>query len=231
MRRTYTQQKAFTVIKAWECQWWRLYKTTTNVKQYVRENFPCRRSLTYYQLLEEIKSKKLFGYVQCDIEVPANLRANFAKFPPVFKNTLVSKNDAGDLLKTYADEKGIMSQARKMLISSFIVKNRTLITPLLLFYLQLGLFVSKLHRFVEYTPKKSFDSFVHSAKDTRRKSGKNPDFFVVAEAMKLLSNSSYGYQIMDRSRQSVTKYLSREKTHAANNSKLLKKLDHVKNSL
>ena len=49
--------------------------------------------------------------------------------------------------------------------------------------------------------------------------------------MKLLANSSYGYQIMDRSRHTVTKYLSDEKTHAAINSKKFKKLDHVNNSL
>ena len=48
--------------------------------------------------------------------------------------------------------------------------------------------------------------------------------------MKLLANSSYGYQIMDRSRHTVTKYLTDEKTHAANNSELFKKLDHVNNS-
>ena len=36
---------------------------------------------------------------------------------------------------------------------------------------------------------------------------------------------------MYRSRHTVTKYLTDEKTHAAVNSKLLKKLDHVKNSL
>ena len=36
---------------------------------------------------------------------------------------------------------------------------------------------------------------------------------------------------MDRSRHIVTKYLSDEKTHAANHSKLFRKLDHVNNSL
>ena len=49
--------------------------------------------------------------------------------------------------------------------------------------------------------------------------------------MSLLANSSYGFQIMDRSRHTVTKYLTDEKTHATNNSKLLKKLDHVNNSV
>ena len=45
---------------------------------------------------------------------------------------------------------------------------------------------------------------------------------VVAETMKLLANSSYSYQIMDRSRHAVMKYLSDEQIHAAINSKLFK---------
>ena len=157
------------------------------------------------------------------------MRVNFANFPPVFENNLVSKNDIGDLMKTYAEEGGIMSQPRKMLISSFTLQNGTLITPLLLFYLHLGLVVTKIHRFVEYTPKKCFNSSVESAVDTRRKDDENPNSSFVAETMKLLANSSYGYQMIDQSRHTVTKYLSDEKTHAAINSKLFKKLDHVNN--
>ena len=49
--------------------------------------------------------------------------------------------------------------------------------------------------------------------------------------MKLLANSSYGYQIMDRSQHTVTKYFSDEKTHAAINSKLFEGLDHMNKSL
>ena len=45
--------------------------------------------------------------------------------------------------------------------------------------------------------------------------------------MKLLANNSYGYQIMDRSRHTVTKCLSDEKTHGAVNTKLFKRLDHI----
>ena len=215
----------------WECECWRLYKTTANVKIHIRENFPYRRSLTEQQLLEGIKKGSPFGYVQCDIEVPENLSVNFANFPPIFKNTLVSKNDMGDLMKTYAEERGIMSQPRKMLISSFTLQNGTLITPLLLFYLQLGLVCTKTHRFVEYTPKKCFNSFVQSAVDARRQGDENPNSSVVAETMKLPANSSHGYQFMGRSRHTVMKYLKGEKAHAAINSKLFKKLHHVNNSL
>ena len=118
------------------------------------------------------KKGNLFGYVQCDIEVPENLRANLANFPPAFMKTLVSKNEVGDLMKTYAEEEEIMSQP---LISSFILQNGTLISPLFLFFLQLGLVCTKMHRFVEYTPKKCFNRFVHSAVDTRRQGDENPN--------------------------------------------------------
>ena len=215
----------------WEGEWWRMYKTTNTVKQHILEHFPYRRSFATEQLLEEIKKGKLIGYVQCHIEVPENLGANFANFPPIFKNTLVSKSDIGNLMKSYAEEKRLISQARKMLISIFILQNRTPLTLLLFFYLQLGLVCTKIHHFVEYTPNKCFNRFVQLAVDSKRQGDENPKSSVVAETMKLLANSSYGYQIMDWSRHTVTKYLSDEKTHAAFNSKLFKKLDHVKNSM
>ena len=67
--------------------------------------------------------------------------------------------------------------------------------------------------------------------DARRKGDENPNSSVVAEATKLLAKSSYGYQITDRSRHTVTKYLTDKKTHAAINSNFFKNLDHVNNSL
>ena len=39
LRRSYIQEKGFTVIEMRECEWWRLYKTTSNVKLHIRENF------------------------------------------------------------------------------------------------------------------------------------------------------------------------------------------------
>ena len=214
----------------WECEWWRLYKTTNTVKQHIREHFLYKRSLAAEQLLEDIKKVNLCGYVQCDIEIPENLRSKFDSFPPIFKNTLVSKSDIGDLMKNYAEEERLLSQPQKMLISSFTLQNGTLITPFLVFYLQISPACTKIYRFLEYTPKKRFKSFVQSAVDTRRQRDENPNSSVVAEILKLIANSSNGYQIMDRSRHTVTKYLTDEKTHVAINGKLFKKLDHVKYS-
>ena len=49
--------------------------------------------------------------------------------------------------------------------------------------------------------------------------------------MKLLANSSNGYQFMDRSRHTVTKYLSDEKTHGATNNKTFEPLGYLNDQL
>ena len=85
-------------------------------KNHLRTNFPYQRPLSEERLMQEIKSRRLFGYVHCDLKVPEHLKAYFANFPPIFKNTVVSRNDIGDLMKEYAEKGGIMSQPRRILI-------------------------------------------------------------------------------------------------------------------
>ena len=118
-----------------------------------------------------------------------------------------------------------------MRISSFHLKNGTIITSLVLYYLHLGLECTKIHQFVQYTPKKCFNSFVQSAVNARRQGDENLNSSVVAETMKLSANSSYGYQIMDRSCHTVTQYLNNEKTHSAINSKLFRRNNFINDQL
>ena len=82
----------------WECEWWNPYKTTTCVKEHLRELFPYKRPLREENMLEQIRSGKLFGYVQCDIEVPEELKKKVANFPSIFKNTNVGRHDIRSLM-------------------------------------------------------------------------------------------------------------------------------------
>ena len=66
-------------------------------------------------------------------------------------------------MKDYAEKQGLLCQPLKMLISSYFLENGTLITPLLIFYLELGLVRKKIYRFFEYIPVKCFNNFVQSA--------------------------------------------------------------------
>ena len=216
MRREYIQEKGYKVEEMWECEWWQNFKTNDKIKNHVRTHFPYKRPLSTDSLLAKIKDGSLFGYVQCDLVVPDELKSKFANFPPIFKNTEVGRNHIGDYMKNYAIENEMLKHPQRMLISSFKLENGTVITPLFNFYLELGLQCTKIYRFVEYSPRKCFSNFVQSVVDARREGDENPLSGVVAETMKLLGNSSYGYQIMDRSRHTITKYLNDGKNSQGN---------------
>ena len=181
--------------------------------------------------MEKIRDGSLCGYIQCDLAVPDELKAKFANFPPIFKNTEVGRNYIGDYMQNYAIENDLLKHPHRMLISSFIMDIGSIITTLFNFYMELGLQCTKIYRIVQYLPRKCFNEFVQSVVDARREGDENPLSGVVAETMKLLGISSYGYQIMDRSRHTITKCLNDEKTHKAINEPLLKRFNTVQKDL
>ena len=90
----------------------------------------------------------------------------------------------------HAEKKGLISQPRRLLISNLEVTMGTLIFPLLLIYLELGLVFTKISRFVEYTPVKCFNNFVQTAVNCGCQTEESPNSSVFAGTMKLSSNSS-----------------------------------------
>ena len=57
-----------------------------------------------------------------------------------------------------------------------------------------------------------FNGFVQSVVDARSAGDENPLSDVESELMKMLGNSSSGYQIIDRSKHTMKNYLADEKT-------------------
>ena len=134
-------------------------------------------------------------------------------------------------MQEYAEKKGLMSQGRRMLTSSSELTNGKIITPLLLFYLELRLECTENYCFIEYTLLKCFDDFVQSAVDARQQRHENPNSRVVAEPLMYLANSSYGYQFVEGSRHSMTNYTNNGKTDAAIYSKVFKRMRIINDQL
>ena len=197
------------MIDIWECCWWNQVKEENETGERLRKNFPYRKPLSQQQIKQQIKNITIFGFVQFDLSVPEHLQKGFKYFPPIFKNCFVSRDDIGEYMKTYAEKHYLLQHPSKRLISSFHLENGSVITPLFNFYINLGLEYTKIHR---YFRQKCFKGFVKSIVEARRLGDQNKNSTVIAETMKLLSNSSYGYQIMDRSKHTVTKYLEEKKT-------------------
>ena len=78
---------------------------------------------------------------------------------------------------------------------------------------------------------KFFNKIVQSAVNATRQGDEKPNSSAVAETMKILAKSSYGYQIMNRSQHTVTKCLSDDKTHQVVNYRMFKHLGYIGDQL
>ena len=139
LRRDYLRNKGYNIVEVWECKWWERVKEEENVRNHVRKNFPFKLPMKQESHLAKIRDGKMFGYIQCDLKVPDGLNYKFSNFPPIFKNFNVSRADIGEYMREYAIENNLLKQPQRKLISSFKLENGTIITPLLNFYLSLGL--------------------------------------------------------------------------------------------
>ena len=112
----YIQDSGYPVKQMWECDWERLKKEDPAMKAFVKDmQRPCdgQFKMTEETILRAVMEDRMFGALEEDLEVPDPLKGKFAEMPPVFKNTHVSREDIGDHMKTYAEERGIMNQKRK----------------------------------------------------------------------------------------------------------------------
>ena len=209
-----------------ECQWWSLYLNIASVKRHFQGILPHTLLLSEDRLMQRIVEGMLFGDTHCDIEVSEHVRPHFSTFPPIFKKTVVSKEDFESLLKEYAENKDILSVQKNAYIRLAFTK-RTPTTPLLLFYCILELVCKKIHRFVQYTPKKRFDSFGQSVLIGSSHGDEILNSGVAAETTRPQPKSSCGYQAKDWRRHKMKKYSNIEKGHDSSNSKNVRHLNHL----
>jgi hypothetical protein len=138
-------------------------------------------TMTEDQILTAVMDDQLFGALEVDIKVPDHLNPTFAEMPPIFKNIEVTRDDIGDHMKTYAEERNVMNQPRKCLIGSMFGEKIMVISPLLKWYVEHGLKVTQIHQVVEYTPANCFQKFGEQVSEARRAGDADPEKKIVAE--------------------------------------------------
>ena len=205
------------VVEMWECQWKRESKALPRPKW----------NMTQSEILAVVVNGTLFGMVECDVHVPPDLRAHFAEMQPIYKNTMVTRDDIGPFMRQYAEENDIMSAPRRMLVGSFHGIKLLLATPLLRWYLAHGLVVDRVYQIVEYSPNPCFQRFGESVSAARRAGDADPDKSIIADTMKLLGNSAYGKTVTNIDRHRNVKYCTEVGTSACINNKRFRQLDVV----
>ena len=99
---------------------------------------PCNQ-LTFEKIIEGMQSEFLFGLLICSIHTPEELTPKFSDFPPIIKNTMISRSGIGEYMQKIAEEQGFLKKPRKYLISSYFGEEILINTRMAKFYLDLGL--------------------------------------------------------------------------------------------
>ena len=140
----------------------------------------------------------MFGFVECDIEVPDHLKEYFSEMTTVFKNVDVCLGDVGKFMQEYAKQHNIKDVPRCLLIGSYFGKKNGLTIPLLKWYLEHGLVITRIYTIVEYIPNAAFSSFMTQIAQCHLEGDRDKDKALIAEMSKLIGNSSYGWMITNK---------------------------------
>ena len=116
------RDKGYNVEIMWEKDWQALLTQRPEIKTYLAQH----RTFTHFkkylsqdQIIKYIQDGHLFGFVECDIEVPDHLKEYFSEMTPIFKNTEVSLKDIGEFMQEYAKQHNIKDVPRRLLIGSY----------------------------------------------------------------------------------------------------------------
>ena len=181
----YIRSLGYQLIEMWECRWSEHKKHHTIHNNYV---YPTEHQfrMTQDQIISAIQGGFIFGAIQCDVRVPDHLKCHFEEMPPIFKNTTITENDIGEHMTDFLKTTGKSFKPTRYLIGSMWGEKILMITPLLRWYIEHGLEVTRIHQIVEFAPKKCFKEFADRVSNDRRAGDSNPALKVVAETSKLI---------------------------------------------
>src|SRR6185369_7933208 len=134
-----------------------------------------------------------FGIVEVDIEVPDHLRKHFAELTPIFKNVEINVKDIGPHMQRYVARHNLEKQfPQRSLIGSYYGHRIPLITPLLKWYKDHDLKITRIHKAFQYKPITAFNEFGRAVEESRRRADANPAWAPSGEMDKLIGNAPYG---------------------------------------
>ena len=189
------QDQGYNVEIIWEKDWQTLLTQRPDIKSYLSQHRTYthfKKYLTQDQIIQYIKDGRLFGFVECDTEVPDHLKEHFSEMTPISVKIQkeVSLKDVGQHMQEYSKQHNIKDVPRGLLIGSYFGKKIGLTTSLLKWYLEHGLVITRIYTVVEYIPNAAFSSFVTQIAQCRLEGDRDNDKALIAEMSKLIGNSS-----------------------------------------
>ena len=186
---------------------------------------------TMKDIEDAIMSGESFGFVKCDIYVPANLIPYFSEFPPIFKNTEITMEDIGEHMQAYARSIQREKCVDKALISSMKGEGIVLLTPLFKKYIEMGLVCTNIEWIIEYYPKNVFEWFQDKVVDDRRMADLDPAYGIIGETSKTSGNCAYGKCCIDKSKHNSVSFVKEENLNIHIQSPTFKSIEELEGSI
>ena len=159
------------------------------------------------ELIQNVLNDKLFGFFQVDIEVPEQLLDKFSEFSPLFILSEVPESQIPQHMHAYkrnTERKKIKNN--KKLLGVMKAEKILLYSPLLKWYLNHGLQVTKIHKYISYTPGTPFKWFPEEVSGARRAADNDKNKKQLGDTAKLKGNSFYGKMIENLEKHMNTKF-------------------------
>ena len=208
------QDQGCNVEIIWEKDWQALLTQRPDIKSYLsrhRTFTHFKKYLTQDQIIQYIRDGHLFGFVECDTEVPDHLKEYFSEMTPILKNVDVCLDDVAEFMQEYAKQHNIKDVPRRLLIGSYFGKKIGLTTPLLKCYLEHGLVITRIYTTVEYIRNAAFSSFMTQIAQCHLEGDRDKDKALIAEMSKLIGNSSFGRMITNKEKHHDIVYIDESK--------------------
>ena len=164
------------------------------------------------ELIQNVLNDELFGFFEVDIEVPEQKRKRFSEFCPLFVISEVPEDQIPQHMKDYKINIGRkMIKNNKKLLGVMKAEKILLYSPLLKWYLNHGLQVTKIHRYISYTSGRPFKWFPEEVSSARRAADQDKNKKQLGDTAKLKGNSFYGKMIENLEKHISTKFTTDKK--------------------
>ena len=122
----------------------------------------------------------------------------FEEMSPLFFTTDVPFDVVGSHMQTHIKKFDLSKEPRQFLVGGMKARQIILATPLLKWYLNHGLEVTKIYQVIEFKSQRCLHQFVQDFSDARRQCDSDPSKAILADTWKLEGNAAYGSTIMDQ---------------------------------
>jgi hypothetical protein len=130
-----------------------------------------------------------------------------SEMAPLFCTTDVPFEVIGEHMQDHFNNNNISTKPRRLLVGGMKVEKMLIATPLLRWYLEKGLIITKIHLVLEYNRAKCFSGFNQTVSDARRLGDIDQKYEILGDTSKLIGNASYGGLLVNKSKHTDVEFI------------------------